>query len=476
MTHPPAHSDFSPVTLPPASLTARPDPRRFPPRFAWGVATAAYQIEGAAREDGRGPSIWDTFSHTPGRVKGGDTGDVACDHYHRLEADLDLIASLGVNAYRFSVAWPRVQPTGRGAVNRKGLDFYSRLVDGLLARGVTPWLTLYHWDLPQALQDAGGWASRDTAHAFGEYAGVVAAELGDRVRHFITINEPWCAAFLGYGIGIHAPGHTDLAQSYAAAHHLLVGHGLAVQAVRAHAPGAQVGITLNLYEGYPATDTPADRAATRRQDGFQNRWYLDPVYGRGYPQDILDLLGEASPHAQGLVLPGDTELMGAATDFLGVNMYSRAVVEDAPGDGWLHSRQVRPEGSEYTGFDWEVAPHSLTDLLLRVQRDYDPPAVYVTENGATYPDTVEADGRVNDEARTRYFQMHVAALQPALEGGAKVGGYFAWSLMDNFEWAEGYEKRFGIVHVDFGTQARTVKASGRWYADFLARTHAGVGA
>lgn len=464
------------MTTPESTPNPLPNPLHFPPRFAWGVATAAYQIEGAATEDGRGPSIWDTFSHTPGKVKAGDTGDVACDHYHRLDADLDLIQALGVNAYRFSVAWPRIQPTGTGAVNQAGLDFYSRLVDGLLTRGVTPWLTLYHWDLPQALQDQGGWTVRDTALAFGDYAAIVADELGDRVQHFITINEPWCAAFLGYGIGIHAPGHRDLAQSYAAAHHLLVGHGLAVQAVRANAPAAQVGITLNLYEGYPATDTPADRAATRRQDGFQNRWYLDPVYGLGYPQDIVDLLGDASPQAQGLVLPGDVELMGMATDFLGVNMYSRSVIEDAPGEGFLHSRAVRPPESEYTGFDWEVAPQSLTDLMLRLQRDYDPPAIYITENGATYPDTVEADGSVQDAARTRYFQQHIAALQPALDGGAKVAGYFAWSLMDNFEWAEGYEKRFGIVHVDFGTQARTVKQSGRWYQDFLARTKAGVGA
>ncbi|THF86681.1 beta-glucosidase [Deinococcus sp. KSM4-11] len=457
-------------------MTSTPDPLHFPPRFAWGVATASYQIEGAPAEDGKGPSIWDTFSHTPGQVRGGDTGDVACDHYHRLEADLDLIQSLGVNAYRFSVAWPRLQPAGRGPVNQQGLDFYSRMVDGLLTRGITPWLTLYHWDLPQALQDQGGWPSRDTALAFGEYAALVAGALGDRVKHFITVNEPWVAAFLGHAVGIHAPGHTDLAESYAAAHHLLVGHGLAVQAVRAHAPGAQVGITLNLYEGYPATDTPEDRAATRRQDGFQNRWYLDPVFGRGYPQDIVELLGDASPQAQGLVLPGDVELMGVPTDFLGVNMYSRSVVEDAPGEGFLHSRAIQPQGSEYTGFGWEVAPQSLTDLMLRLQREYDPPAIYITENGATYPDTVNEDGTVQDADRTRYFQTHLGALEDAITQGAKVRGYFAWSLMDNFEWAEGYDKRFGLVYVDFGTQARTLKQSGRWYRDFLARTRKAVGA
>jgi beta-glucosidase len=451
----------------------QPHPQAFPPRFTWGVATSSYQIEGAAHEDGRSPSIWDTFCAEPGRVRGGDNGDVACDHYHRLDGDLDLIRSLGVNAYRFSVAWPRILPAGRGAVNRAGLDFYSRLVDGLLTRGLTPWLTLYHWDLPQVLQDAGGWPARDTALAFGDYAAVVAAELGDRVGHWITINEPWVAAYLGHGAGVHAPGHRDLAESFAASHHLLLAHGLGVQAVRAGAPGAQVGITLNLAAAYPATDREADHAAAHRQDGFANRWYLDPVFGRGYPQDTVDLLGEASPQAQDLVRPGDLDIIGTPSDFLGVNMYSRSVVEDAPGEGWLAVRQLRPEGSEYTGFDWEVAPQSLSDLMLRLQRDYNPPAIYITENGATYPDTVSEDGTVHDEARTRYFQQHLAALEGALAGGAKVAGYFAWSLMDNFEWAEGYDKRFGIVHVDFATQARTLKQSGRWYRDFLARAQAG---
>ncbi|GGM14505.1 GH1 family beta-glucosidase [Deinococcus aerophilus] len=451
----------------------QPHPQAFPPRFTWGVATSSYQIEGAAHEDGRSPSIWDTFCAAPGKVKGGDNGDVACDHYHRLDGDLDLIASLGVNAYRFSVAWPRILPGGRGAVNRAGLDFYSRLVDGLLARGITPWLTLYHWDLPQVLQDAGGWPARDTALAFGEYAAIVAAELGDRVGHFITINEPWVAAYLGHGAGVHAPGHTDLAESFAASHHLLLAHGLGVRAVRAAAPGAQVGITLNLAAAYPATDREADHAAAHRQDGFANRWYLDPVFGRGYPQDTVKLLGNASPQAQELVRPGDLDIIGTPSDFLGVNMYSRSVVETAPGEGWLGVRQLRPEGSEYTGFDWEVAPQSLSDLMLRLQRDYTPRAIYITENGATYPDTVSEDGTVHDEARTRYFQQHLAALEVALAGGAKVSGYFAWSLMDNFEWAEGYDKRFGIVHVDFDTQARTLKQSGRWYRDFLTRAQQG---
>lgn len=453
--------------------TNQPNPHSFPPRFTWGVATSSYQIEGAAHEDGRSPSIWDTFCATPGKVLNGDNGDVACDHYHRLDSDLDLIASVGVNAYRFSVAWPRVVPEGRGTPNPAGLDFYSRLVDGLLARGITPWLTLYHWDLPQVLQDAGGWPKRDTALALGDYAAVVTDALGDRVKHWITINEPWVAAFMGYGNGVHAPGHTDLAESFAASHHLLLAHGLALQAIRANVPGAKAGITLNLAAAYPATGSPEDQAAAWRQDGFANRWYLDPVFGRGYPQDMVERLGAASPQAQGLVRGGDLETIGAPTDFLGVNMYSRSVVEDAPGEGFLDVRQLRVEGSEYTGFDWEVAPQSLTDLMLRLQRDYNPPALYITENGATYPDTVAEDGTVHDEGRTRYFQQHLAALGAAITGGAKMAGYFAWSLMDNFEWAEGYDKRFGIVHVDFETQARTLKASGRWYRDFLARAQEG---
>ncbi|AZI44862.1 beta-glucosidase (plasmid) [Deinococcus psychrotolerans] len=456
------------LTLPDTTRLTR---QNFPPDFVFGVATSSYQIEGAAHEGGRSPSIWDTFCATPGKVMNGENGDVACDHYHRLDSDLDLIASLNVNAYRFSVAWPRIIPGGRGATNQAGLDFYSRLVDGLLARDITPWLTLYHWDLPQVLQDKGGWPERDTALAFGDYAAVVAAELGDRVKHWITINEPWVAAFLGYGVGIHAPGHTDLAESFAASHHLLLAHGLGVQAVRASVPDAQVGITLNLGAAYPASSSPADEAAAHRQDGFANRWYLGPVFGRGYPQDTVDLLGAASPQAQGLVLPGDLEMISSPSDFLGVNMYSRSVVEDAPDNGdFLGVKQVKVEGSEYTGFDWEVAPQSLTDLMLRLQRDYNPAAIYITENGATYPDHVSPDGTVHDTARTRYFQQHLAALGAAITGGAKMAGYFAWSLMDNFEWAEGYDKRFGIVHVDFGTQARTLKASGKWYQDFLART------
>lgn len=456
------------------SSSSEPRPACFPRNFTWGVATSSYQIEGAPSADGKGRSIWDTFAHTPGKVRGGATGDIACQHYTRLEGDLDLIHSLGVNAYRFSVSWPRIQPSGRGPVNRAGLDFYQRLTDGLLARGITPWLTLYHWDLPQTLQDAGGWPVRDTALAFADYAGLVAGALGDRVRHFITINEPWCAAFLGYGVGIHAPGHTDLAESFRAAHHLLLAHGLGVQAIRTAAPGVQVGMAPNLYETYPHRETPEDWAAARRQDGFQNRWYLDPIYGQGYPQDMVDLLGAVSPQAQGVVHDGDLDIIAAPTDFLGVNMYSRVVVENAPGQGFLHTHDVRPEGSEYTGFDWEVAPFSLTDLMLRVQREYNPPAIYITENGATYPDTVEADGSVRDAERTRYYQLHLSALCDAVRGGAKVAGYFAWSLMDNFEWAEGYDKRFGIVHVDFETQERTLKQSGQWYRDFLNRARVGA--
>ncbi|WP_216326925.1 GH1 family beta-glucosidase [Deinococcus aestuarii] len=435
----------------------------FPADFAWGTATAAYQIEGAVAEDGRSPSIWDTFSHTPGKVKAGENGDVACDHYHRWEEDLGLMRALGLNAYRFSVAWPRVVPGGRGEVNARGLDFYDRLTDGLLARGVDPYVTLYHWDLPQVLQDAGGWANRNTAYAFAEYADAVAGRLGDRVRGWITHNEPWCAAFLGNVVGIHAPGGQDLATGLLASHHLLLSHGLAVERVRARVPDARVGITLILGPQQPATDRPEDVAAARRGDGFLNRWFLDPVYGRGYPADMLDLYRPHAPAFEEAIQPGDLETIAARTDFLGVNYYQRSVVEHAPGErGLMDTRQLRPEG-EYTAFDWEVYPDGLREILVRVHQDYAPPVLYVTENGAAYDDRPTPDGQIHDEARRRYIERHLAACRDAIRAGVPLKGYFAWSLLDNFEWAEGYSKRFGLVRVDYGTGRRTVKASGEWY-------------
>jgi len=442
----------------------RPPTRRdFPQDFTWGVATAAYQIEGAASEDGRGPSIWDTFAHIPGKTKNGDTGDVACDHYHRLEGDLDLLRELGVNAYRFSLSWPRLLPEGRGRVNEAGLEFYDRAIDGLLARGIEPWVTLYHWDLPQILQDKGGWARRETVEAFLEYTDFATRRLGDRVKHWITHNEPWCSAFLGHFLGIHAPGTQDLGTALQVAHHLLLSHGKAVPLVRANVADAQVGITLNLYPSHPASASFEDADAARRMDGHQNCWFLDPLYGRGYPQDMLEHYGASAP----LVEAGDLEAIAVPTDFLGVNYYSRHVVADAPGEGVLELRPVQPEGSEYTYFDWEVYPDGLREVLVRVARDYRPERIAVTENGATYQDEVQADGRVNDEARRAYLQCHLQSCLEAVREGVPLTGYFAWSFMDNFEWAEGFDKRFGLIYVDFVTLARHLKASGAWYRDFL---------
>ncbi len=436
----------------------------FPPGFRWGVATASYQIEGAVAEDGRGPSIWDTFCATPGKVADGDTGDVACDHYHRWEDDLDLMQRLGVQAYRFSVAWPRVIPDGTGAVNARGLDFYDRLVDGLLARGIEPYATLYHWDLPQPLQDAGGWPWRGIVEPFVAYADAVTRRLGDRVRGYATLNEPWCSAHLGYGFGEHAPGLRDLAQALQASHHLLLAHGAALPAMRANAPAARHGIVLNLYPTFPASDAPADAAAARRFDGFFNRWYLDPLLRGRYPDDMWAAYGADAPAVE----DGDLEVIARPLDFLGVNYYSRSIVAADPGPQGL-SMAPPPADAERTEMGWEVYPQGLTELLVRLDRDYDLPPVFITENGAAYPDAPGADGRVDDADRVRYLERHVAALADALGQGVDVRGYFAWSLMDNFEWSHGYAKRFGLVHVDYATQARTPKRSARWYADFIAR-------
>ncbi|MDW8426123.1 MAG: GH1 family beta-glucosidase [Meiothermus sp.] len=433
----------------------------FPPDFTWGTATSAYQIEGAVAEDGRGLSIWDTFSHTPGKTHGGDTGDVACDHYHRYLEDIALMKELGVNAYRFSVAWPRVLPEGRGRVNEKGLAFYDRLVDALLAQGIAPWVTLYHWDLPQPLEDQGGWPVRETAYAFAEYADLLTRRLGDRVRHWITLNEPWCSAHLGYFTGVHAPGKQNLALAVQASHHLLLAHGLAVPIIRQNALGAQVGIALNLSPGHPASPQPADVAAARRFDGFQNRWYLDPLFGFGYPKDILALYDEVALQ----VREGDLAVIATPTDFLGVNYYSRAVVQEDSEEPYRF-RYVRV-GEERTAMDWEVYPEGLLELLVRLWREYRPGAIYITENGAAYLDCTSEDGEIRDSERVRYLQRHLAQCLVALREGVPLRGYFVWSLLDNFEWAEGYSKRFGLVHVDFATQRRRIKQSGRWWQGFL---------
>jgi beta-glucosidase len=436
----------------------------FPDDFAWGVATSSYQIEGATAEGGRGPSIWDTFAATPGRVVDGDNGDVAVEHFHRYQQDVELMARLGVEAYRFSIAWPRVQPNGAGPVNQVGLDFYSRLVDRLLEKGITPWATLYHWDLPQPLEDAGGWPARDTAYRFAEYAAHVADALGDRVKHLITLNEPICSALLGYGSGRHAPGRADGADALAASHHLLLGHGLAVRELRARVADAQVGLTLNLYPVSGAHDGHGVEDAVRRIDGLSNRWFLDPVLRGAYPKDVVEDVAHLTDLR--FVEDGDLENIGETLDFLGVNYYTRHVV--APG-AFPGSNQVdfSSRGLPTTAMGWEVDPDGLFDVLTRVTTDYGPIPLVMTENGAAFDDAL-VGGRVHDERRVDFLRRHLDAGLRAIAAGVPLQGYFAWSLMDNFEWAEGYSKRFGIVHVDFETQVRTVKDSGLWYAAFLA--------
>lgn len=438
----------------------------FPADFRWGCSTSSYQIEGAVDEDGRGESIWDRFCSVPGRIRDGSSGAVACDHYHRWPEDLDLARSLGVNAYRFSIAWPRIFPSGRGSrPEARGLDFYERLVDGMLARGLEPWATLYHWDLPQALQDEGGWAVRSTVDAFVDYTDTVTRRLGDRIKHWITQNEPWVTAFLGHHEGVHAPGVRDFGMAMQVCHHLLLSHGRALPVIRANVPGARAGITLSLHPTRPASGSAADAAAAARHDGLRNRWFLDPLHGRGYPADTWERLGRQVP----VVEPGDLEAIARPTDFLGINYYFPETVADAPGPAVLGVRVVEHEGVERTGFGWEVSPQGMVDLLERVQRDYAPAAIQLTENGSTYEDVVLPDGRIDDEQRRSYLERHLAAALEACRRGVPLQGYFAWSLLDNFEWAEGYLKRFGITYVDFATQARTLKASGRWYAAFLHR-------
>ncbi|MGZ5295792.1 MAG: GH1 family beta-glucosidase [Actinomycetota bacterium] len=428
--------------------------REFPPDFLWGAATAAFQIEGATTEDGRGESIWDRFSHTPGRVRNGDTGDIACDHYHRYREDVALMTDLGLSAYRFSVAWPRVLPEGTGHPNEAGLDFYDRLVDELLARSIDPFVTLYHWDLPQSLEDAGGWPIRATAEAFGEFAAVVARRLGDRVGHFATINEPHIVSDHGYRVGSHAPGRTEPDAALAAAHHLLVAHSLGVQAIRAEAPQAAAGIVLNFEPKHPATSHPLDlEAAAVAHDQF-NRWYLDPVTGHGYP----DAGARAWGWRRDEVLDGDMAAIAAPIDFLGVNYYCRDVVRSP----LLPVLEPPTEPRERTGMGWEVYPAGLTEVLeLVASRTGDLP-LYVTESGAAYPlDDVDP---TRDPERVTFLHRHLQAASTAIENGVPLHGYFVWSLLDNFEWAHGYAYRFGIIHVDFDTLERRVRDSGRFWA------------
>jgi beta-glucosidase len=443
----------------------------FPAGFVWGVATASYQIEGAVDEGGRRPSIWDTFSRRPGAIHNGDNGDVADDHYHRYREDVALLADLGVTHYRFSLAWPRLQPDGKGAINTEGLDFYARLVDELLAHDISPWVTLYHWDLPQALEDAGGWPVRDTAARFAEYAAITHERLHDRIRHWTTLNEPWCTAFLGYAAGAHAPGRTEPAAALAAAHHLMLGHGLAVSAMREQDGASQVGITLNLSPADPATDDPADLDAARRVDAVSNRIFLEPLLRGRYPDDLREDVASVSD--LGFVQPGDDAVIAAPLDFLGVNYYFRAVVRANAGEpaqdphsrAWVGSTDVEPvrTGLPTTAMGWEIDPTGLSDMLTRVHREYGPLPLYVTENGAAFDDVV-VDGTVPDQDRIAFLDAHFRAALRAIDDGADVRGYFVWSLLDNLEWAYGYSKRFGLIHVDYATQVRTPKDSARWFA------------
>ena len=433
----------------------------FPDDFVWGVATSALQIEGAAIEDGKGPSIWDDFCRRPGVIADDSDGDIACDHYHHMESDLGLIAGLGVDAYRFSISWPRVRPGGAGAWNEKGLDFYDRLVDGLLKRGIKPYLTLNHWDLPSELQAGGGWANRDTVHRFVEYACGVAKRMGDRVSAITTHNEPWVIATLGYETGVFAPGVKSRAKAAQASHHLLLSHGLALQALRAQGCKSRLGIVLNLSPLLPATANEADHLKTRLEDGRSVRWYMDSLFMGTYPADVLELLGDDAPRVEA----GDMQHIATPMDFLGVNYYTRHIVSAT--ESW----DARDSGYNVTEMGWEVYPEGMTDLLLRLHHDYPVPPMYVKENGAAFKD--EMDGvRIRDVQRTDYIARHIEAVGEAIRKGVRMNGYMVWSLLDNFEWASGYEKRFGIVHVDYTTQRRTLKDSALWYRAFLQRQKA----
>ena len=459
-----------------SNVTTPGDTLAFPAGFTWGAATAAYQIEGAVNADGRGPSVWDTFSHTPGKVRGGDTGDIACDSYNRYAEDADLLKSLGLSSYRFSISWPRIFPTGAGQLNQAGLDYYKRLLDALTERGIGGAATLFHWDLPQALQDQGGWASRDVALRFADYAAVVAEALGDRVQRWITLNEPLVVSHLGYRVGVHAPGLTDMAAAAASTHHLLLGHGLATAAVRAAVPGAEVGITLNLT---PVLVAPNQNGSTgllerarRVADATHNGVFLEPVLFGRYPQDAP---AEILPPAE-LVRDGDMETISAPIDFLGVNYYRpqhlragdqanlrRREFEPLPGTE-AGVVEYYPDGLELTNMEWLIDPDGLYELLVRLSKDAPGLPLYITENGRAAEDYLNPEGKVDDLERIKYLHQHLHACARAVRDGVNLAGYYVWSLLDNFEWAYGYQKRFGIIYVDFATGRRVPKASASFYA------------
>jgi beta-glucosidase len=436
------------------------DPR-FPDTFCWGAATAAYQVEGAVAEDGRGESIWDRFTATPGKILNGDDARVACDSYHRHAADVGLMKALGLDAFRFSIAWPRVIPGGRGEVNQAGLDFYDRFVDELLESGVEPFATLYHWDLPQALEDRGGWTARETVEAFAEYTAAVVARLGDRVRRWITVNEPWVIAWLGYGLALHAPGRASDADAVAAGHHVLLAHGRAAEVLRREAPEAQVGVTVDLIPMHPATSSEADVEAACVEDVTRNRWFLDPILRGEYPPAAPEHLSSLLP----VGAPADMATIAQPIDFLGVNYYRRHIVRADPDNG--APVVVAPQGGEFTSMGWEVYPDALHELLVRLRDEYHVPPLYITENGAAFADR-RSNGHVDDPQRSAYIESHLDAVARAIDEDVPVAGYFVWSLLDNFEWHQGYSQRFGLVYVDFETLERVPKASYGWYREFIA--------
>jgi beta-galactosidase len=443
----------------------------FPPGFTWGAATASYQVEGAVSTDGRGPSIWDTFARTPGKISDGTNGDVAVDHYHRFADDIRMLADLGLTAYRFSIAWPRIVPAGSGATNQAGLDFYRRLAEACLANGVTPYATLYHWDLPQPLEDAGGWLVRETAERFRDYAAVTHDALSDVIKHWMTLNEPWCSAFLGYGNGEHAPGRTEGAEALKAVHHLLLGHGLTLDAIRSGE--GTYGIALNPAPIHAASDSAADRDAARRVDGLRNRMFLDPLLAGTYPADVLEDTGMTEWFAE---QEADLGVISAPLDFIGVNYYCPTTVAAPDGPISTPGPSTQPGSENVVAVDtglpktqmgWPIEAAGLRDILVTINKLAPDLPLYVTENGAAYPDELTADGTVEDDERQNYFEQHIGVCRELVSEGLPLKGYFAWSLMDNFEWAFGFSRRFGIVYVDYATQQRTVKKSGLWLKDFL---------
>lgn len=443
----------------------------FPADFVWGAATAAFQIEGATTADGRGESIWDRFASTPGKVRNGDTGDPACEHYYRWEEDLDLVRALGLRDYRFSISWPRIQPTGRGPANQKGIDFYRRLVDGLLERGISPLATLYHWDLPQALEDEGGWVSRDVVERFVEYSELVFAGLGDVVEDWTTHNEPYVISFLGYALGTKAPGVTDWPRALRASHHVLLSHGAVAQRFRQSGRHGRIGITLDLTVAQAGRDRDDDRAAAERLDGHHNRWFLDPIFRGAYPEDMLDFYEQLFGPLDA-IQPGDLETIAQPLDFLGVNFYRPNVVIAGDDGSVLGIRDV-PLDAETTAMGWPVVPAALEELLVRVGRDYGGVPLLITENGAAFEDRLNGTDVVEDPRRVAYIESHLAAVERAIAAGVDVRGYYVWSLLDNFEWEHGYSQRFGIVYVDFETQQRIPKRSGLWYRDRIAAARNG---